>query len=52
MQGIIITTEKEELEDIVSRTVMIALVNTGFFRKQVNDLDHLNDLVMKYADGM
>lgn len=44
MQGIIITIEKEELEDIVSRAVETALVQTGFFRKQVNDFDQLNDL--------
>ena len=50
MQGIIITIEKEELEDIVSRAVEAALVQTGFFHKQVNDFDHLNNLVMKSAD--
>lgn len=53
MQGIIITIEKEELENIVSRAVETALIQTGSFRKQINDFDHLNelnDLVMKSAE--
>ena len=50
MQGIIITIEKDELEDIISKAVETALIQTGFVREQVNDSNDLNDLVMRSAD--
>lgn len=50
MHGIIITIEKDELEDIISKAVETALVQTGFIREQVNDSNDLNDLVMRSPD--
>ena len=45
MQGIIITIEKDELEDIVSRAVETALLQTGFVREQGSEANDLNDLL-------
>ena len=50
MHGIIITIEKEELEDIVSKAVEAALVQSGFVREQVNDSNDVNDHVMRSSD--
>ena len=50
MQGIIITIEKDELEDIVSRAVETALTQSGFVREQDNDPGDLNELVMRSPD--
>ena len=50
MQGIIITIEKDELEDIVSRAVETALTQSGFVREQDNDSGDLNELVMRSPD--
>ena len=50
MQGIIITIEKDELEDIVSKAVETALVQIGFVREQINESNDLNHLVMRSAD--
>jgi excisionase family DNA binding protein len=46
MEGVIITIEKEELENIVCRAVESALDNAGLVREQ-NDEQDLNELVMK-----
>ena len=46
MQGIIITIEKNELEDIVSMAVESALIKAGLVREEKDD-DDLNELVMK-----
>jgi len=46
MEGIIITIEKEELENIVCRAVECALEHAGLIREQ-NDEQDLNELVMK-----
>lgn len=46
MEGIIITIEKEELENIVCRAVESALAQAGFVREE-NDKEDFNELVMK-----
>ncbi len=50
MQGIIITIERDELEDIVSRAVETALIQNGIVREQATDSNSLNDLIMKSAE--
>jgi excisionase family DNA binding protein len=49
MQGIFITIEKDELEDIVCRAVEAALVQAGFIREQNNSED-VEKLIMRSAD--
>ena len=49
MEGIIITIEKEDLEDIVCRAVETALVQVGFIREQEDKKDE-NEFVMKSPD--
>lgn len=49
MEGIIITIEKEELENIVYRAVESALVLAGFVREE-NDKEDFNELVMKSTE--
>lgn len=46
MQGIIITIEKEELEDIVSKAVETALEKSGFFKRQEESED-IDEFIMK-----
>lgn len=46
MEGVIITIEKEELENIVCRAVESALAQAGLARQE-NDQEDFNDLVMK-----
>lgn len=46
MEGIIITIEKNELENIVFRAVETALAQAGLIHEQ-NDMEDLNELVMK-----
>ena len=46
MQGIIITIEKEELEDIVSKAVEIALEKSGFFNRQ-EETEDIDEYIMK-----
>lgn len=46
MQGIIITIEKNELEDIVSMAVESALIKAGLVREE-KDTEDINELVMK-----
>lgn len=50
MQGIIITIEKDELEDIVSRAVETALVQSGITHQQESDPDDLNEFIMRSPD--
>ena len=50
MQGIIITIEKAELEDIVSRAVETALVQSGFILQPESVQDDLNELIMRSPD--
>ena len=50
MQGIIITIEKAELEDIVSRAVETALVQSGFIPQPESVQDDLNELIMRSPD--
>ena len=49
MQGIILTVEKEELEDMISRAVELALTQAGLAKEQ-NESNEINDLVMKAPD--
>ena len=49
MQGIFITIEKDELEDIVCKAVETALVQAGFIREQ-NDPEDIEEFIMKSAD--
>ena len=46
MQGIIVTIEKEELEDIVSKAVETALEKSGFFKSQEEPGD-IDEFIMK-----
>ena len=49
MQGIFITIEKDELENIVCRAVETALSQTRFMREQ-DDSENVEELIMKSAD--
>jgi excisionase family DNA binding protein len=49
MEGIIITIEKEELENIISKAVESALFQAGFIREQ-NELENENEFIMKSPD--
>ena len=49
MQGIFITIEKDELEDIVCKAVETALLQAGFIREQTNS-ENVQELIMKSAD--
>ena len=46
MQGIIITIEKEELENIVSRAVETALEQSGFIKRK-EDQEDTDEFIMK-----
>lgn len=50
MQGIIITIEKAELEDIVSRAVETALIESGLIPQQESVHDDLNEYIMRSPD--
>ena len=47
MQGIIITIEKDELEDIVSRAVENALEKSGFFNSNKVKTEDIDECIMK-----
>ena len=49
MQGIIITIQKDELEDIICRAVETALVQAGFIREQ-NVSEDAEQLIMKSTE--
>ena len=46
MEGVIITIEKEELENIVSRAVGTALEKSGFFKSQ-EKIEDIDEFIMK-----
>ena len=50
MHGIIITIEKEELEEIVSKAVEAVLTQSIFVREQNNNSNDVNDFVMRSSD--
>lgn len=50
MQGVIITIERDELEDIISRAVETALIQSGFPQQQDSAQDDLNEFIMKSPD--
>lgn len=49
MEGVIITIEKEELENIVCRAVESALIQAGLAREEKSNED-INELVMKSSE--
>lgn len=49
MQGVIITIEKEELEEIICRAVETALEESGFFKKP-EEPDDANEFIMKVPE--
>jgi excisionase family DNA binding protein len=49
MEGIIITIEKEELENIISKAVETALFQVGFLREQ-NEPEDQDEFMMKSPD--
>lgn len=49
MQGIIVIIEKEELEEMISRAVESALIQSGFAGEK-NETEDVNELIMKSPD--
>ncbi len=50
MEGIIITIEKAELENIVSRAVETALIQAGIIPQQESVQDDMNEFIMRSPD--